>query len=317
MFRALVSNAGRVLGDFNRRLFGPEKTNNTAPAPQEKPTQLGPLERVILTDEVSRTLFTEYDEHLRGSRGNEEIGWILFGMRQPKEALVLGALPAGVERDAGVGHVQFNSNAQAVALRILRQADRSLGVLGVVHTHPGKLRHPSDGDLRGDREWIKNLRGQEGVFAIGTAEGNRSESGLSRQPRANVQGLGNLSFSWYSLREGEQKYRNLPVQLTLGPDLAKSLQKIWSTIEAHAKPLERLCQQQAHISFELVDVDDKPDKVLAVRFDLAEPDLALNLLLEGHDARYLLLRGDDVNEIAPENKRIDRKVYEILSELAD
>jgi proteasome lid subunit RPN8/RPN11 len=125
----------------------------------------------VLTDGVGHTLFEEFAGHRAEARGEEETGWVLLGLREAREAVVLATLPAGALRDASVAHVRFNSNAQALASRIVRQTNRRLTMLGVVHTHPGSLRHPSDGDLRGDGQWVANLRGHEGVFGIGTADG--------------------------------------------------------------------------------------------------------------------------------------------------
>ena len=87
---------------------------------------------MTLTDEVGRTLFEEYAAHHEGPRGHEETGWILLGLREEHEAVALATLPAGTERSAGVAHVRFNSNGQALASRIVRQADRRLTMLGVV-----------------------------------------------------------------------------------------------------------------------------------------------------------------------------------------
>src|SRR5206468_12639274 len=160
-------------------------------------------------------------------RGGEETGWLLLGWRDADEAVALATLPAGADREAGEAHVRFNSSAQAVGSRIVRQTDRRLTMLGVVHTHPGSLRHPSDGDFQGDTQWVGQLRGGEGVFGIGTADGTR-ESGtvVARQPRSHVQCLGELSLSWYSLGSGDRRYRTMPVALTLGPDLARPLHAV-------------------------------------------------------------------------------------------
>src|SRR5262245_32627439 len=128
----------------------------------EPPVAAGPydpLRRVLLTDGVGRTLFEEFAAHRAETRGDEETGWLLLGLREADQALVLATLPAGTQRDAGVAHVRFNSVAQAVGSRIVRQTDRRLSILGVVHTHPGSLRHPSDGDYEGDRVWVGQLRG--------------------------------------------------------------------------------------------------------------------------------------------------------------
>ena len=123
---------------------------------------------------------------------------------------MLATLPAGAMRDASVAHVRFNSNAQALASRIVRQTDRRLATLGVVHTHPGSLRHPSDGDLRGDGQWVANLRGKEGIFGIGTADGPETTGDLfAYQPSPHVQCMGGLRFSWYSLRQGDARLSSL------------------------------------------------------------------------------------------------------------
>src|SRR5439155_25164949 len=128
---------------------------------------------------------------------------------------------------------------------IVRQWDRRLTMLGVVHTHPGSLRHPSDGDYHGDSAWVGRLRGGEGVFGIGTADGPTTAGPLvGQQPRPHVQALGSLLMSWYALSQEDHSYRPVDCQLTLGPDLALPLHAIWLTLEWFAEPLERLYRQQ-------------------------------------------------------------------------
>src|SRR5207302_10637523 len=135
------------------------------------------------------------------------------------EVVVLATLQAGMESNAGVAHVLFDSTAQAVGSMIVRQSDRRLRMVGVVHTHPGSLRHPSDGDYRGDSVWVGQLRGGEGVFGIGTADCNSQDSlPVVHQPKPHAQCLGKLRFSWYALRTGDRAYRPVPVSYTLGPD---------------------------------------------------------------------------------------------------
>src|SRR5206468_3580214 len=164
--------------------------------------------------------------------GAEKAGWVLLGLREATQGVVLATLPAGAQRDASVSHVRFNSTAQAVASRIVRQADRRLTILGVVHTHPGSLRHPSDGDFAGDSQWVRHLRGGEGVFGIGTADAHPGTEALfAEQPRPHVQTMGELRLSWYSLRAGAAAYRPVPVSLTIGPDLARPLHSVWTVIE--------------------------------------------------------------------------------------
>src|SRR6266540_3929134 len=207
--------------DFARQLWGvlqrslfrqPVAVSAAVQAAPGLPKHYEPLRRVLLTDGVGRTLFEEYAGHRQAEHGDEETGWVLMGLREHDEAIALATLPAGTQRDAGVAHVRFNSSGQALASRIVRQSDRRLVILGVVHTHPGSLRHPSDGDFQGDSLWVKQLRGNEGVFGIGTADGTKLPSPVPRaavfasRPRPNVQCLGELCFSWYSLRPGQSHY---------------------------------------------------------------------------------------------------------------
>jgi hypothetical protein len=214
-----------------------------------------------------------------------------------------------------VGHVQFNSAAQIVGSRIVRQVDRRLTILGVVHTHPGSLRHPSDGDLRGDVIWVGQLRGQEGIFGIGTAD---AKPGLgvpvAYQPKPNMHCLDKLRFSWYALRGGDKNYRPLPVDLTIGPDLARPLHLVWSEIETHADRLDRLYRQQSGITFEVMAGEHGP--ALAVKVPLAKSDHALQVLLRGKDVRYYWLHDGEPLEVDPKEDRVDRAVYLLLAELA-
>jgi hypothetical protein len=316
MFQALVSSAGRLARDlqrsfFRQRIAALEAAEHALSArPEYKP-----LQRVLLTDGVGRTLFEEYAEHQVGARGDEETGWVLLGVREEQEATILGTLPAGTERDAGVGHVQFNSAGQIVGSRIVRQTDRRLTIVGVVHTHPGSLRHPSDGDLRGDGVWVGQLRGREGIFGIGTADGKPTLGvAVAYQPKPNMQCLDKLRLSWYALRENEKSYRALPVVLTLGPDLARPLHCVWSVIETHADRLDRLCRQQSGITFEVVAGELGP--ALAVTVPLAEAGHTLRVLLEGKEVRYYWLRDGELLLVDPKEARVDRAVYLLLAELA-
>jgi proteasome lid subunit RPN8/RPN11 len=316
MIHGLVNSATRFLGTFNwspfRERLPNHETTELAAAP---PRVFQRLRHVLLTDEVSRTLFSEFAKHRDGARGQEEVGWVMLGVRQTDHATVLAALPAGAQRDAGTSHVQFNSVAQAVASRIVRQWDKRLSILGVVHTHPGSLRHPSDGDFQGDTRWIGQLRGGEGIFGIGTADG-RETSGtqIAQQPEPHLQILGELCFSWYSLGQSDRHYRPLEVRLTLGPDLAAPLHKLWATIENHAESLERLCRQQTGMTFAVIAGQHGPALVATVK--LAEPESALRVVLEGETVQFLLERGRDILTVEPPAPPLDRGVYLVMAELA-
>jgi proteasome lid subunit RPN8/RPN11 len=315
MWHAVTGIAGRLLADI-RRAWQPRRRE--APRPEPKPAaplRYERLERVILADGVGHTLFEQYAAHRRAARGDEETGWFLLGFREGRQAVVLATLPAGELREASATHVRFNSAGQVLGSRIVRQADRRLAHLGLVHTHPGSLRHPSDGDYRGDSGWVRHLRGNEGVFGIGTADGRPDRRGLyAEQPKPNVQRLGELCFSWYSLRQGDRGYRPLPVDVTLGPDLARPLHAIWETIEVYAEQLERLYRQQAGVRCEAVEGEGGP--ALAVHVPLAEPESSLRVLLNGDGPQYYLRRGEDLFAAGLDEERVDRGVYLMMAELA-
>jgi hypothetical protein len=324
MWRALVGKASRLVRHLTRVFtaelapapVGPAVPGVQAAQANGVAADYRPLERIRLTDEVGRTLFEEFAEHRKSSRGDEETGWVLLGLRESAEAVVLATLPAGAQRNAGVAHVHFNSNAQALGSRIVRQLERRLTILGVVHTHPGSLRHPSDGDFQGDSLWVGQLRGADGVFGIGTADGKAvAGSFIARQPRPHVQLLDELCLSWYTLRKGDRRYRPIPVELTLGPDLARSLHPIWPIIEAHADRLDRLCRQQSRVEFEVVSHRGGP--ALAATIKLAEPRGALRIILDKQEVAYYLIRGDEMLAVDAGETRVDRGVYLLLADLAE
>lgn len=311
MIGVLVRRARRVIETWMERPPRPNRPVEIAAEPGPAPlADCRPLQRLLLTDGVCRTLFDEFAQHRAGDRGEEETGWLLLGLRQNDEAVALATLPAGTERDAGVAHVRFHAAGQALGSRIVRQNDRRLSILGVVHTHPGSLRHPSSEDYRGDSRWIGRLRGHEGVFGIGTADAS-GEALFARQPKPHVQVLGKLRFSWYALRQGDERYRPLPVTLTLGPDLARDLHPVWPTIEAHADRLDRLAQQQARLRFEATK-----EGGLAMTIHLAEPGNSLRVLMNGKRVSYFLVKQEDILAVDPGQYPVDQAVYLLLAELA-
>jgi hypothetical protein len=304
----LVANIGGPPSNVRIPPAEPREAGSEAPAYE-------PLRQVQLTSGAARTLFDEYAGHRRDERGDEETGWVLLGWRDRDAAVVLATLPAGAEREAGEAHVRFNSTAQALASRVVRQADRRVSMLGVVHTHPGSLRHPSDGDYRGDVRWVGQLRGAEGVFGIGTADGKYARpSDELWQPRPNMHCRGDLCFTWYSLQDGARNYQTIPVQLIDGPDLAAPLRTVWPILEEHADRLERLARQQARVTFEPIAQSTGP--TLALTVPLAEPGQALRVVLTHKEVRYYLMRAGsllaaDLHEPFP-----DRGIYSLLAELA-
>ncbi|GIW82809.1 MAG: hypothetical protein KatS3mg105_4616 [Gemmatales bacterium] len=309
-----IQTAGRWWEEWCR-VWQREPERSLQPCRSETPSVLDrPLRRLVLTDEVCRTLFEEFAMHRRSARGREETGWFLLGRREGDEAVALATLPAGALRDSGVAHVRFNSEAQALASQIVRQRDRKLLHLGVVHTHPGSLRHPSEADYRGDIQWVRCLRGQEGVFGIGTADADDVDDLYARQPLPNVQCLHGLRLSWYSLKHQDRRYRPLPYHITLGPDLAKPLHAVWDEIEQRTDQISRLFRQQARVAIDVVQGQKGP--ALSIRIPLEPPPTTLCVLLENGDARYFLLRDDEALSASSDEARIDRAVYLMLAELA-
>jgi hypothetical protein len=315
-FQALVDRARRLLDDVCRAYRRPVRSETQSrSAGATGPVNYRPLERVLITDGVARSLFEEYASHRGESRGDEETGWVLLGLRNATEAIALATLPAGAEREASVAHVRFNSSAQAVGSRIVRQKDRRLTILGVVHTHPGSLRHPTDGDLRGDREWVRNLRSGEGVFAIGTADGpSAGPTEFAFQPRENVHCWEGLRFSWYALAADDANYRPLVAELTIGPDLARPLHPLWPALEAHAERVDRLYRQLAGVRFEVINDDWGPALVLTV--PLATAGEAVRVVVRRKEVRYYLERGDEALEVQHRDECVDRGVFLLLAELA-
>jgi hypothetical protein len=193
---------------------------------------------------------------------------------------------------------------------------KQLTLLGVVHTHPGSLRHPSGGDYRGDIDWVANLRGREGVFGIGTADADpTADAGVGWQPAPNVQCLGGLCFSWYALGEGDRNYHPLPVEMNLGPDLATPLRPVWDELEANASRLDRLARQLAKVRFDVAPGHAKP--ALVVTVPLPDDDgRAVRVELEGKAVRYRLLTPAGPMAADLREDRVDVGVFLLLSELA-
>jgi len=316
MLKGLRSAASRLFAELQQSIVPTFSRPRPGATSAVSTVRYAPLQRMVLTDGVGRTLFEGYAGHRAGARGEDETGWVLLGLREASEAVVLATLPAGTQSDASAAHVRFNSNAQALASRIVRQKDRRLTPLGVVHTHPGSLRHPSDGDLRGDARWVGHLRGQEGVFGIGTADAALDVPALfAYQPRPHVQCLGELRFTWYALRHGDATYRPLPVEFTIGPDLARSLHLVWEVLEAHAERLERLYRQQSGMKFEVI-ADGAEGPGLMLTLPLAGNGDAVRVALRPNSVRYFLEREGELLQVDHHDEFVDRGVYLLLAELS-
>src|SRR5205085_3839093 len=106
MLRGFLTTACRWLQEWSQAL-----ARDRVPAPElfapPAPRAYRPVQRVVLADAVAQTLFGDFAEHRAGPRGEEEVGWVLLGLREEHEAVVLATLPAGADREAGVAHVHF------------------------------------------------------------------------------------------------------------------------------------------------------------------------------------------------------------------
>jgi len=298
-----------LVRDLRRRWATTPQAANDVP---RSPAELRPLTRIVLTEEVNRTLFAEYAAHRATERGHEEIGWALLGVRTADEATVMATLPAGEHREAGSAHVRFNPLAQELGTRILRQGNRQLTMLGIVHTHPGSMRHPSDGDYRGDIEWVEGLRGREGVFAIGTADAAGNDSWMSA---LHVQADGALAFTWYSLQSGARNYQPLPVKNIPGADRAAPLRAVWTELETQAGRLLRLAGQLVRVQFDVIEGSTKAALVCDV--PLPDQGRVIRVVMEGKDVRYLLIDGEQVQMAQFRDDRVDRGVFAMLAELCN
>ena len=92
---ALAQNARHLLTELHHSWLGrhlSQTANRRSPPPG--PTKYQPIRQVILTDEVGRTLFEEYAAHRESSRGHEETGWVLLGLREVSQAIVLASAGA-------------------------------------------------------------------------------------------------------------------------------------------------------------------------------------------------------------------------------
>jgi hypothetical protein len=155
------------------------------------------------------------------------------------------------------------------------------------------------------------LRGQEGVFGIGTADGKPGPSALfAHQPKPHVQCLGDLRFSWYALRQGDPTYRPLTVEWTLGPDLARQLHPVWPLLEEHAERIDRLFRQQAGMRVEVVSGG------LVLTLPLAAGGDAIRVLVRPDGVRYFLDREGELLAVDHQDEYVDRGVYLLLAELA-
>jgi len=116
------------------------------------------------------------------------------------------------------------------------------------------------------------------------------------------------------LAAGEKKYHEVPVVLTIGPDLAKRLRPVWPAVEAFAERLERLARQQAEVRFEVAA--GKAGAALVAVVGLAEPNQAVRVVIEGKEVRYYYESNGEAFQVDLPDAAPDQGVYLLLAELA-
>jgi hypothetical protein len=163
------------------------------------------------------------------------------------------------------------------------------------------------------------LRGEEGVFGIGTVFTPRVPAGphaaVAEHPDPQTQTLGDMRFDWYTLGAADKRYTPTPVELTVGPDLAAPLRPVWDLIESHAERLDRLARQLAKVRF--VVGKGKEGPALTIEVGLGEPNQRIRVVLEGKAVRYFYeADGTVVQPDLPTGTAPDQGIYLLLAELA-
>jgi proteasome lid subunit RPN8/RPN11 len=328
------------------KLFGPKTANHAeallptveavgevtpVPAPVEAPpVSAEPV--IAIRAGVLATMFKDFHSHRATDRGNEETGWLLLGRRDGRGATIEAALPPGEFRDAGMAHVNMNSTAQSVAMRLLKRAHSHLDVLGVAHTHPGRMCRPSQGDYQGDSQWVPYLVQKEGIFAIGVwgMEKNNLNSlpdkaNMEQDDDAEVRGDANrlntihedgrAQFHWYALAAGDQWYRHQALQTVEGDDLAATILGHWPVIEQYAGSIDRLIRMQGHLELNLLPFGNGDAPALLMRQPLPRPGEELQVVLQGREVVFFRMVQGEPEEIEAPAERLDSAFYEVMSRL--
>jgi len=163
---------------------------------------------------------------------------------------------------------------------------------------------------------VRNLRGGEGVFGIGTVFPSPPEgTEFGRHPKPHAQTFGGLRFDWYTLAADDKRYRPVPVEVVIGPDLALPLREVWGVIEGHAARLLRLVGQFKHVRFEVGRGTTAP--ALRMTIGTGEPGRFVRVLIDGKTVRYAYEADGVVTQPdLPAGTAPDQGVYLLLAETA-
>jgi len=307
----LLNKISGLLKEFNQLIYGSKATELLS----NQPRDLSPIKYMLISSGVGQTLVQGYRNHLNQERGDEETGWLLMGYREKKRAVVVAAVPSGEFREASSTHVKFNSQAQVVAGRLLCQLHEKLEVLGLFHTHPGRLRHPSSGDYQGDIQWVKKLPGKQGVFGIGTVDHDSPLRGdFASKIAMNTFTMTGMRFDWFSLANGDPNYVKLPVRWTLGEDLAKPLHVVWDAMEVHASEIDKVLAQQSKATCAITQAASGHQLTLSI--PLAGTAGKILVFIFKDKVQYFFEKNEQLFAVDIQEDKVDRGVYLVLAELA-
>ena len=85
-------------------------------------------------------------------------------------------------------------------------------------------------------------------------------------------------------------------------------------VEEHAGALDRLYRQQVGVTFDVVGGKEKPG--LAMNIPLAEPGIAVRVVMREGAVRYYLAKNGDLLAADCQEECVDRGVYLLLAALA-
>ena len=307
----LLNKISGLLKEINLLIYGTKATELLTVQPRD----LVPIKYMLISSGVGQTLVQGYRNHLHQERGDEETGWLLMGYREKKHAVVVAAVPSGEFREASSTHVKFNSQAQVVAGRLLRQLHDKLEVLGLFHTHPGRLRHPSSGDYQGDIQWVKKLPGKQGVFGIGTVDHESPIRGeFATKIAINTFSMTGMRFDWFSLASGDSNYVKVPIRWTLGEDLAKPLHVVWDAMETHAGEIEKVLAQQTKATCGITQ--GAAGHQLTLSIPLAGSSGKIIVFIFKDKVQYFFEKNEQLFAVDIQEDKVDRGVYLVLAELS-
>jgi proteasome lid subunit RPN8/RPN11 len=108
----------------------------------------------------------DYALHRRSSAAADETGWIPVGRVEADGAVVVsGLLPKGPGSVAGPGSFEID-HVYVYAALLLHRSRSEDGVVGLIHSHPGRMDYNSAQDVAVDAAAVLTLRGGVGVYPI-------------------------------------------------------------------------------------------------------------------------------------------------------